>query len=232
MDDAKAANLNGRKNWRSYPRRMLAARATSELCRMLFADTLTGMAWSVEELEDESDDVALSAGDANGEAPRTAKRKTATRRKPKTAKPKAEAEAQPPTAKGDRFHGTDDDTAGEPPPLPDDDHDAPPPPITPPQLTKLQAIFTEHKITDRDLRLRICSNLVNRRLGSAKDLTLSEAGVLIDTLERCAAAEEGFVQAVNALVETSNQAADGAASDAEGDPEPSAQSEQPTLGDA
>lgn len=192
MDDAKAANLNGRTNWRRYPRRMLAARATSELCRLLFADTLTGMAWSVEELEDESDDVALGQGDTNGQAkPRTAKRKTATRRKATTSKttpptpPPAAAEAAAPA-------------------LPDeDDPDGPgeAAPITPAQMTKLHAIFTEHDIADRDERLRISAAVVDRDLASSKDLTLAEAGVLIDTLERCAQSPDGFTTAVAELLD-------------------------------
>lgn len=40
-DDAKRAGLSG-EGWRKYPRAMLAARATTELCRFAFADVLHG----------------------------------------------------------------------------------------------------------------------------------------------------------------------------------------------
>lgn len=214
MDDAKAAGLQGRKNWRSYPRRMLAARATSELCRMVFADTLAGMAWTVDELQDEADDVALDAG--NGVAPRTAKRRTATKRKAKASK------AAEPQAKAD-------DT-GAPPPLPDDDvpdGTVPDVLITGPQLKKLQTIFTEHNI-DRDLRLRISSRIVDRDIGSAKELTLQEAGVLIDTLERCADTDD-FVNAVNELVEASSDSPPAAPKPTQAAAQNNPDAEQPTL---
>jgi len=52
MDDAKRANLSGKQNWRNYPRAMLLARATSELCRAVFPDVLAGISHTVEELTD------------------------------------------------------------------------------------------------------------------------------------------------------------------------------------
>lgn len=52
MDDAKRAKLEGRDNWVAYPRAMLLARATGELCRAIFADVLGGISYTFEELED------------------------------------------------------------------------------------------------------------------------------------------------------------------------------------
>lgn len=54
LDDAKKANLAGKKVWQSYPRAMLLARASAELCRLVFPDVLGGMSYSREELEDGS----------------------------------------------------------------------------------------------------------------------------------------------------------------------------------
>jgi hypothetical protein len=51
IDQAKRAGLANKDVWRAYPRNMLAARATTDLCRFMFADVIGGMR-SVEELMD------------------------------------------------------------------------------------------------------------------------------------------------------------------------------------
>lgn len=54
--------------------------------------------------------------------------------------------------------------------------------ITPPQMRKLQALFTEAGISDREQRLAVVGQIVDRDVASANDLTLEEATKVIDRL--------------------------------------------------
>lgn len=90
MDMAKRAKLAGKDIWQAYPQRMLQARASGELCDLLFPDASLGLA-TTEVLED-GGIVALESGEmvdaATGELttgtaaaieparPRTAQRRT------------------------------------------------------------------------------------------------------------------------------------------------------------
>lgn len=53
MDDADAAGLKGKDNWRKYPKAMLWARAVSGLVRMHFPDVTAGITYTPEEMGDE-----------------------------------------------------------------------------------------------------------------------------------------------------------------------------------
>ena len=51
MADAQRAGIHNKKNWQKSPRQMLQARATTELCRLIFADVIHGMR-SIEEFDE------------------------------------------------------------------------------------------------------------------------------------------------------------------------------------
>jgi hypothetical protein len=219
MDDAKKMGVGGGQQYAKMPRQMLAARATSELCRLIFADVIGGLISDVE------------AEDAEpGETLATVTPMTTARRKSPV---KAEApEPIPPTPTDDEPVLDDDvieaEIVEEPEPQPVPLLDAvdqaianvtevmdaeiivdrpsgmaaaraalneakagkPTGPITAKQLKALQAGFVACGITDRDQRLAIAASLAGRPdLASANDLTAAEAKDVLDGL--------GFAQATD-----------------------------------
>lgn len=52
LKDAERAGLASGTGWKKYPRQMLAARASAELCRIVAPDAIQGLGLTVEELED------------------------------------------------------------------------------------------------------------------------------------------------------------------------------------
>jgi hypothetical protein len=73
IDRARDLGLLGKDNWKKQPIAMLLARATSELVRLIAADVILGIPYSVEEVQDQT----VTEPDAPVKAPasRTARRK-------------------------------------------------------------------------------------------------------------------------------------------------------------
>lgn len=184
-DQAKKARID----LGGYPEDKLYARATTRLCRRKFADTVGGIAATIDELEDGDfpDTAAGPVAPASapavpgtpGPAKRTARRRTA----PATAKPAPgpvpdavpPPVASPPPLPGDE--GQTDEHEN-----PDTDGETVNPAVTHDQLTKIHAQLGELNITERADKLGVVGQLLQRQLSSSSDLTKEEATQAIDTL--------------------------------------------------
>ncbi len=78
LDRAKDLGLSNKANWKSQPQAMLVARATSEVCRLVAADAILGIGYTIEELADEPG----TAGTPGTAEPQPATRKMSRRRQP------------------------------------------------------------------------------------------------------------------------------------------------------
>ena len=150
MDDAKRAGLiRDRSGWTKRPRRMLFARAGTDLCDALFSDVVNGLPTAELLAEGTDDDGGFTgynetaAEEPPKPAARTARRKTAagddTRSQPRV-EPQNEAQ-QGSTGESTaqetvpRAAGAAPSRGAQPlPPLPDED-DEPPDPTSPPAAT-------------------------------------------------------------------------------------------------
>lgn len=155
-------------NWKTQPEAMLIARATSEVCRLVAADALLGIAYSVEELTDQD-------GEAEVTPIRRARRAGAVK-----AVTAGDAPAVP-------------EPDVDEPPL--DDEPTPeaagtPEPMTDAMSRKLHALYGQIGWTDRADKIRAASLIVGRPLESSKDLTKDEGRQLIDELEQVAGADD------------------------------------------
>jgi len=93
IDRARRARLADRPVWRAYPRQMLTARATSELCRVKFSDALLGL-----DIAEDLADVATPGEPPSPEPPRTVTRQVFTVEPPPLPVTPTEAATTPPTA--------------------------------------------------------------------------------------------------------------------------------------
>lgn len=193
MDDARARGLAGKSNWRSQPRNMLIARATSEVARLVAADALLGVPYTAEELEDQGDEIAVQAPAAG---PRRARRTTPplraiVNRPPVAEQPRApeDVPALDDEPQAAVTHETPDDApavdeaeaerdTGE-----DVEVDLADIAATPEQLRMMFALMNEQNILERDDRLSFCSLAIEREIESSQDLTVPEASTIINKLQ-------------------------------------------------
>lgn len=214
LDMARAAGLAQRPIWKTYPRTQLQARATTELCRMIFPDVIHGFR-SVEELDDMAGENGEASPDAAAGAvsratPRRARKTAAKKSAPASSSSSSVSEQPvhvPPPLPGEpgfdeasppvRDAGADDALPTRPAPASSDKPTEqptvePPKPALPRRVTRaqirmLQARFNElglHGDDDRPDRIKAVERIVGRDIDSTTDLTVGEAATVLDTLAR------------------------------------------------
>jgi hypothetical protein len=174
-DRVRRAGLAARANHQRYPAQMLMARATGELCRLIFPDIIGGLLVD-DELDDEPGTPAALGGGPREPDPAT------RRRRAPAARPAPPAAASAPRAARavTLLPGEEPDTTPAAPP-------GEPPPaalITQAQQRKLNASLRDLGIDSRDraARLAYCSKVVDRTLASSSELTMLEASSIIEQL--------------------------------------------------
>ncbi|SFK91694.1 RecT family protein [Streptosporangium canum] len=157
MARATSAGLTNKSVWKNYPEAMLKARAVSEVAREACEEELSGVGYTPEELgaEVNSDgSVVVTTAPARANQPGQTIRDA-------VAQPVSEVAstaAPEPVAEAERM-------------------------ISGPQQKKLGALMREHNITDRDTALAFVADVIGRPVTSRNELTMAEAGKVIDTLE-------------------------------------------------
>ncbi|MBN9108603.1 MAG: hypothetical protein J0I34_07450 [Pseudonocardia sp.] len=180
-----------------YPADKLVARASARLCRRKFADVISGMAYTLEELQD-GDAQLIEAGETHAppgddttpeQPPRTAQRATRRKAAPKTPAAAvgggtaAGTGAAAPSSAGPPLPGEDGYDA------PGDEHEDRDPnrPSSPEQNRLMHAMFRKAELggqDDRDDRLRLTGLLLKRQLDTSKGLTVADASLVIDALSQ------------------------------------------------
>jgi hypothetical protein len=186
-DDAERAGVLGKDNWKKWPAAMMLARASSLLCRAVFADCLAGISYTVEELNDgwetiEPDVAAVIETELAGEPDKPAR--TTKARKPRTrpARRTSEPPAVPPSLRPvPPLPGEDDITDAEivepQPAATATDHSTPLP-----GPAQIAIALKSHGVTTSEDRGRAVRQLVGRPVESSKELTPAETSAVLATL--------------------------------------------------
>jgi len=181
MKDAQNAGLAGRGAWKTYPRAMLLARATSELCRMLFADVVAGLSYTPEEAASiagvEWTDIPA---DPLSQAPQTAiQAPIVAVQEPTTEAVVADPEPEVTLSWEEAFPESEivDAEIVEPKPAPRDPNRT----ASPKQINMIFALSKKAGLGQEDTN-NLASACLNREVESFRTLTMAEASTFIDYL--------------------------------------------------
>lgn len=160
---AQELGLTNKEQWKKQPQTMLVARATSEVARLIAADAILGIPYTVEELQDSIPEPTTTVTRQP-----TASR-TVRRQQPEPIPEPALDEApEPDVIEPDVPILTNEPGAYEG--------------ITKPQLTKLHILFKERGFVNREDALGYLS-LIGLPVESSKDLSKAAAHAAIEALE-------------------------------------------------
>jgi hypothetical protein len=179
---ARKADLLRKEMWQKYPRSMMLARCTSELCRLVAADALMGMPYSTEELNDMA---SPDTDEPTEEKPKKTVRRKAVYEPPQemdwpTPEP-IPSQPEPPQMpvvtmkEPPDSYSTVDDEGRVGPEVRDPKPDA----ISLRTRTALQAAFTEQNIRDRSKRLERITQILKREVLSVNQLSEAEGKKVI-----------------------------------------------------
>lgn len=211
IDDARQAGLLSKANWRNHPRRMLQARATGELCHLIFPDVLHGLAVGDEatDWDDPTATVAQTAEPAPAKTRVSRAKKSAPSLQPvdrvadpaPTAAPApldvdvelAEVVAEAKEKRAAAQAPSDDPEPLEVEVVPNEAPAAPEPPregparkgASPSQLRMLNALLGGLEVRDDNDRYQVVGALIGREVHSTGDLAAREASAVIDDIKGC-----------------------------------------------
>lgn len=152
MDRAKGLGLQSKDNWKKQPAAMLVARATGELARLIAADAILGIGYTLEEVADGAN-VEMDLPDVPPTTPgtRTMQRKPKGDAAPADPEPPAEPEQTPPDDK-----------------------------MTKDQQAKMFAQFDELGIKAQADYRDYISKVLGRTIETSKELTVADASQVIE----------------------------------------------------
>lgn len=171
MDRARKMGLDKKQQWQNQPGAMLVARATSELGRLIAADALLGLGYTAEEVADDQPEPATKVT-----------RRRAPQARPEPAEPSFdEPEVSSPEGDTTFVQATAERVEPRASIRPVDPPDGP---ITDAQSKKLHALLRECGITDREVGLAYISQIIDKEIGSTKELSKHDASRAIDQIEK------------------------------------------------
>lgn len=192
-DEAQLRGLTRKRNWQTQPKDMLVARLTGRLARLVAADSILGIPYSADELEDMADEAAPVTVRKRGGATRVQRQGPAAG---SVTADQPDANYQPPAA-----------AAGSPPPGGADDNPDPAGPpadpapadqaFVPPsdaQVRMMWALIGQlyGDARDPDIRDRVLADIgtwVDRAVDTTRGLTGAEVSTVIDQLEAAVTAD-------------------------------------------